>query len=66
MLEPAPRDRDQSGFNWSYNLNKDLFWSTRPSHKVSSPGPTVALAPAQYRERRGLGALGKQRSGQPH
>ena len=68
-MEPAPRERDQSGFNWSYNLNKDLFWSSRPS-KVSSPsvpgtpGPTVALAPALYRERRGLGALGKQRSGQ--
>ena len=75
LMEPAPKDREQIGFNWSYNLNKDLFWS-RGSNKVSSPGvgeekhksvpstPTVALPPAQYRERRGLGALGKQRSGQ--
>ena len=75
LMEPAPKDREQIGFNWSYNLNKDLFWS-RGSNKVSNPGvggekhksvpgtPTVALPPAQYRERRGLGALGKQRSGQ--
>ena len=74
-MEPAPKDREHIGFNWSYNLNKDLFWS-RGSNKVSNPGvggekhksvpgtPTVALPPAQYRERRGLGALGKQRSGQ--
>ena len=75
VLEPVPKDREPIGFNWSYNLNKDLFWS-RNSQTVSSPGaggeknksvpgtPTVALPPAQYRERRGLGALGKQRSGQ--
>ena len=64
-------------FNWSYNLNRDLFWSRSPGNSNNSnsttaqsvpctpgPGPTVALPPALYRERRGLAARGKQGSGQ--
>ena len=71
-------------FNWSYNLNRDLFWSRIPGNSNSNnisnsnsstttaqsepstqgPGPTVALPPALYRERRGLAARGKQGSGQ--
>ena len=69
-------------FNWSYNLNRDLFWSRSPGNSSSNSnstsssttaqsepstpgqGPTVALPPALYRERRGLAARGKQGSGQ--
>ena len=58
-------------FNWSYNLNRDLFWSRSLGNNNSNndntattqsvpctpgPGPTVALPPGLYRERRGLAA----------
>ena len=69
MLETTKREK--TTFNWSYNLNKDIFWSNMnmnnrdedKKNKSVPSTPTVALPPSLYKQKRGLGSLGKQSSG---
>ena len=77
VLDSTKKDKSQHPFNWSYNLNRDMFWSrsapvTKDQDKEGSSKsksqsvpvtPTVALPTRLYKERRGLGSIGKQSSG---
>ena len=77
VLEPNKKERSQLPFNWSYNLNRDMFWSrsapvtkdhdkegsSKPKNQSVPATPTVALPTKLYKEKRGLGNIGKQNSG---
>lgn len=71
VLEPNKNDK-RGSFNWSYNLNKDMFWSnsnntskeTGTRNKSVPSTPTVALPTTLYKQKRGLGNIGKKSSGQ--
>ena len=73
VLEPNKNEK-RGSFNWSYNLNKDMFWSksnntsketkeTGTKNKSVPSTPTVALPATLYKQKRGLGNIGKKGSG---